>query len=254
RVGPSQGAEPSAGTSDSAGHLRRRRRSPHPAAQQDGDMLAPAVASSGAVAADCPACGAAGQLRYRLATYDIHECLRCTTAFNASFTGGGGDEELFGRSYFEVQHKEAFAGSLRDYRADPSLPVFVRRLEQIEQLIGVGRVLDVGPGLGTFLRAARERGWDVQGVELSAYAAEFIRRTHRLPVYTGDLAEFECGTGRTFDLITFWDAIEHVMHPREVLASARRLLRPGGLIVIATDNFDCLVADIGVAMYRATGG
>src|SRR5690606_39988294 len=32
-----------------------------------------------------------------------------------------------------------------------------------------------------------------------------------------------------------------------------RLLRPGGLIVIATDNFDCLVADIGVAMYRATG-
>ena len=39
-----------------------------------------------------------------------------------------------------------------------------------------------------------------------------------------------------------------------MLKAARRLLSPNGYLVIATDNFDCLVANIGVALYRASGG
>ena len=168
--------------------------------------------------------------------------------------GGGAEGQSFGRQYFEVQHKEAFAHQFENYRLDPSLPVFARRLSQIEQAIGVGRVVDVGPGLGTFLRVARDRGWHAEGVEMSAFASDFIRRTHQLEVFTGDLTEFAQRPRQPFDLITFWDSIEHVAQPFEVLQAARRLLSPTGYLVIATDNFDCLVADIGVALYRATGG
>jgi ubiquinone/menaquinone biosynthesis C-methylase UbiE len=57
-----------------------------------------------------------------------------------------------------------------------------------------------------------------------------------------------------FDVITFWDSIEHVANPVDALRSARRLLRRGGLLVIATDNFDCVVADISAALYRMTRG
>jgi 2-polyprenyl-3-methyl-5-hydroxy-6-metoxy-1,4-benzoquinol methylase len=202
----------------------------------------------------CPLCGNRGELRFRLHGYDIHRCHACNADFNASFVGGGGDGQLFSRQYFEVQHKEAFAQQLEDYRLDPSLPVFARRLSQIEQAIGVGRVVDVGPGLGTFLRVARDRGWHAEGVEMSTFASDFIRKTHQLDVFTGELTEFAQHTAQAFDLITFWDSVEHVAQPLEVLQAARRLLSPSGYLVIATDNFDCLVADIGVALYRASGG
>ena len=202
----------------------------------------------------CPLCGSPGKLRFRLQSYDIHRCQSCNADFNASFVGGGADGQLFSREYFEVQHKEAFAHQLQDYRLDPSLPVFARRLAQIEQAIGVGRVVDVGPGLGTFLRLARDRGWHAEGVEMSAFASDYIRRTHRLDVFTGDLTQFAAQTEQLFDLITFWDSVEHVAEPLEVLEAARRLLSPTGYLVIATDNFDCLVANIGVALYRASGG
>ena len=216
-------------------------------------MIAVPVAERPAVVG-CPFCGDPGELQFRLQTYDIRRCQTCDTDFNAAFAGGGSDGELFGREYFEVSHKEAFAPQFDDYRHDPSLPVFIRRLEQIEQSIGVGSVLDVGPGLGTFLRVARERGWSVHGVEISRFASDFIRRRHQVDVFTGDLTTFAAQTDRTFDLVTFWDSIEHVAQPLEVLQAARRLLRDGGHLIITTDNFDCLVADIGAALYRVSGG
>jgi 2-polyprenyl-3-methyl-5-hydroxy-6-metoxy-1,4-benzoquinol methylase len=132
--------------------------------------------------------------------------------------------------------------------------VFLDRLVQIESTMGVGTVLDVGPGLGTFLRLAAERGWRAEGVEVSAFAAEFIRRQHKLPVFTGDLVSFAGSVKRSFDLITFWDSLEHVTHPRDVLEAARQLLRPGGMIVVTTDNFDCLVADLSSVFYRLSRG
>ena len=205
-------------------------------------------------ARQCPLCGGGGRVRFRLQDYEIHRCDACGAEYNAWFTGGGGAGELFDREYFEVRHKEAFAAQFDDYRNDPSAPVFIRRLAQIEARIGVGTVLDVGPGLGTFVRLASDRGWRAEGVEVSAFAADFIRRQHRVPVFTGDLASFAGSVGRRFDLITFWDSLEHVSRPLEVLQAARRLLGPGGLIVVATDNFDCLVADLSVAFYRLSGG
>ena len=217
-------------------------------------MLAAAVREPVTSARRCPLCSSEGVERFRLDTYEIHRCASCDTEYNASFAGGGGDGELFDRAYYEVLHKEAFAAQFEDYRQDPSAPVFLARLDQIEDRVGVGTVLDVGPGLGTFLRLAHDRGWSVEGVEVSAFAAQFARQTHQLPVFTGDLTAFAASTGRTFDVITFWDSIEHVGEPRQVLEAARRLLRPGGLMVIATDNFDCLIGDLAAALYRLTAG
>ena len=50
---------------------------------------------------------------------------------------------------------------------------------------------------------------------------------------TLDTAELEKGS---FDLITMWDVVEHVPEPRDLLEQARELLKPGGLLVIETQN------------------
>ena len=115
--------------------------------------------------------------------YQIARCLQCGLEFNASFLGGGEDGETFDQHYFLVDHRSAFAPYLHDYRRDPSLPVFEHRLAQIESQIPAGSVLDVGPGLGTFLRLARERGWKTQAVDISHFTARHIRERHAIDVF-----------------------------------------------------------------------
>jgi SAM-dependent methyltransferase len=202
----------------------------------------------------CPVCESnESEPVFRLRGYEVAECQSCGLQFNAGFGGGRPAAEVFSKEYYLVEHRDFFAAQLADGETDLSEPVYLRHLEQLETFVGRGRLLDVGAGLGTFLRLARERGWDVQGVEISPFAADHIRRTVGVPVFEGDLGAFDAPEG-SFDLVTFWDSIEHVERPREYLQRAFRLLRPGGALLLTTDNFDCLIADFAGFLYRISGG
>jgi 2-polyprenyl-3-methyl-5-hydroxy-6-metoxy-1,4-benzoquinol methylase len=154
-----------------------------------------------------------------LPTYSVVECTQCGFLYNASFCGGGQDGELFSESYYRNVHADAFRDQLEDYRNDPSARVFESWLERVEQMIAVGRVLDVGSALGTFLKMAEQRGWQPQGVEISRFAAGYTEDAHQIPVFNGDLSDFDADAD-SFDLITFWDSIEHVTCPLENLQAA----------------------------------
>lgn len=180
-------------------------------------------------------------------------CDECDFQFNAAFVGGGEESETFSEDYYRQQQQAAFEKQFNDFRRDPSTPVYLRRLEFIERHVPPGRILDVGSGLGVFLRLAGERGWRTQGVEVSRFAARFAREAHGLDIHHGTLADFDAGDG-SFDVVTFWDSIEHVAQPREDFEKAVRLVRPGGLLLFTTDNFACLVADVAAALYYLSLG
>src|SRR5262249_26630348 len=128
-----------------------------------------------------------------------------------------------------------------NYVADRELVerTFTRRLEEIERRFVPerGRLLDVGCALGFFLTVARERGWQPQGVEISAWAANYARRELGLDIAQGafcDQRELEPG----LDLVTMWDYIEHSTVPDQDLAQAHALLRKGGVLAITTPDVD----------------
>ena len=202
----------------------------------------------------CPLCSSPDlRQTFNLGHYAIARCLSCSFEFNASFIAGCNESGTFSQAYFIEKHADAFVPALEDFRKDESFKVYQTRLEQLEAQIAPGRVLDVGPGVGTFMRLARERGWEPHGVELSPFAANRIKQIHGLDVFTGDLQDYE-GEAGSFDLVTFWDSIEHVVSPRQNLEKASRLLRQGGLLLLTTDNFDCLVAGLAKGLYRCSFG
>lgn len=104
-----------------------------------------------------------------------------------------------------------------------------------------GRVLDVGCATGTFLAALRDDGWEAQGVEFSDYAATYARQRHQLDVFHGELEEahFE---NENFDLIVFWDVLEHVHQPRETLLEAARIAKVDGSLLLVLPNPDSFEA------------
>jgi SAM-dependent methyltransferase len=101
------------------------------------------------------------------------------------------------------------------------------------------RLLEVGTGAGLFLKAAERAGWNASGLELSGEGATFARDRLGLDVRQ-ERAEAMTFSPRSFDVAVMFDVIEHLFDPNVVLAATHRALRPGGLLVINTPNFDAL--------------
>lgn len=97
------------------------------------------------------------------------------------------------------------------------------------------RILDVGSGGGLFLRVVSRLGAIAKGVEPSSIAADQSQRAG-LDVFNGTLEQFSETTTERFDIITANHVVEHVPSPIETLTAMRKLLAPGGLILISVPN------------------
>jgi SAM-dependent methyltransferase len=103
----------------------------------------------------------------------------------------------------------------------------------IEENIGVDRLLDVGTSCGSFLIAARDRNWRVEGIEPSTQAVT-VAHDSNLDVFHGTLQEYEEDT--QFGVITFINVLEHSAQPWLEIRRATELIRPGGLLYIRFPN------------------
>src|SRR5436190_4415371 len=115
--------------------------------------------------------------------------------------------------------------------------LYVSRARRIQRLAGKpGRVLDIGCGRGHLLRAFQRCGWDVAGTEMSESAAAFARQQLNLPVHVGELVDMNLPAD-SFDAAVMWHVLEHFERPQHVVHEVYRLLRPGGIFLVAVPNF-----------------
>lgn len=103
-----------------------------------------------------------------------------------------------------------------------------------------GRILDVGCGRGVLLRQLADRGFEAHGFEVSESAAVGVDSRIQLRI-ADDLCEAEYPDGH-FDQVIIWHVLEHVCDPRATIDEIRRILKPGGEVVVAVPNFSSLQA------------
>ncbi len=113
---------------------------------------------------------------------------------------------------------------------------FKERLDAIEKFKDKGRLLDIGCGVGFFLQLAKERKWQVSGIEFSPLSAD-IARASGVDVLTGSIEDADLESG-SFDVITMWHVIEHLQRPSEALKKIYCALKKGGVLALETPNMD----------------
>jgi len=101
-----------------------------------------------------------------------------------------------------------------------------------------GQLLDIGCGTGNFLAAARDTGYGVTGIELDRNAARFAKKHLGLQkVLPLTISEFtEQHPEEKFEVVTFFEVLEHQAAPVEFLQKVRACLRPGGAIALSVPN------------------
>jgi SAM-dependent methyltransferase len=97
-----------------------------------------------------------------------------------------------------------------------------------------GRVVDVGAGSGWLVEHLAALGWQAEGLDMDPRVVEQAR-ARGLAMRAGGLAE-QRNAEASFDAVTMAHSIEHVHEPVAWLAEARRVLKAGGRLALATPN------------------
>jgi SAM-dependent methyltransferase len=105
----------------------------------------------------------------------------------------------------------------------------------VRSLPAGSRGLDVGCGDGQFVAEANAMGMRASGLELDERVVASARAAG-LDVRLADLTDVARDEPGCYDAITMSHLVEHLPDPVAFLRAARRVLRPGGLIWIATPN------------------
>lgn len=190
----------------------------------------------------CCLCDDPGQPIYDLAPLGVRRCGRCGLVFVSPRLA----PDALSRFYDQVSY---FEGGVYGAQSARSPAMLLQRTWTRGRLDRVGatrpdpikgqRLLEFGSGYGLFLEAARGRGYDVSGVELSRPAAAHAQ-DRGLEVFCGQLIDAPL-TGR-YDVVCGWDTLEHVPDPLAVLRRVRELIAEDGTVALSTPYFDSLPA------------
>lgn len=118
-----------------------------------------------------------------------------------------------------------------------------RLLRLVEKFERRGTLLDVGCAAGYFVKTARGAGWSSYGVEPAHWLANLGRERFRLDIGACTLREARYPDGR-FDVVTFWDTLEHMPEPLDELREANRVVKDGGHLFISFPNIACPLVKI----------
>lgn len=120
------------------------------------------------------------------------------------------------------------------------LNIYANKLKKLEELAGGKKLLDIGAGLGTFMKCAKEYGYDVTGIEYEKGQCRQAKEFYGIDLINNTFEHaYELLRKERFDVINLHHVLEHVRSPRKLLESAYNILSNNGVLLIEVPNQFC---------------
>lgn len=180
--------------------------------------------------------------------YNAATCKECGLVFTHPMPALSFDtlQDIYGDEYTEFHRDVAEEQILPTLRA-----AINRQMDIVESYTTKGLALNLG-AMGSEIGVLEERGWQLRIIEVSSYAAESARKQWGFDVTVAKIEDFDCPP-ETFDFIKLGHVIEHLTDPRQAVQKLVTLLKPGGTILIDTDNAGGLKTQVEVGFRRVLG-
>lgn len=134
-----------------------------------------------------------------------------------------------------IQHIDDYVGDRQAQYLVEKIQPFIANKEKI-------KILDIGCGYGSFVLLSVKNGYNTIGVELEEFEHEIAQQRARTEEQPANL--FKLGSAlnlpfgdESFDIVTFWNVLEHVSDYSKALEEAKRVLKKEGKIFIIAPNY-----------------
>jgi SAM-dependent methyltransferase len=188
----------------------------------------------------CPLCDGRDIPRYRTGNCFLHPMYNRALPKELAWLKCGDCGHVFTEAWFtdagcEILFSKTQPNQRVGWQVEQQRPVSARMVAKVARHVPDGAWLDVGFGNGSLIFTADEYGYEAVGVDLRRDNVEALKargyEAHDVPLNEIDQA------GR-YSVISMADVLEHMPFPKRGLEDARRLLRPGGVLLLSMPNLD----------------
>ena len=181
------------------------------------------------ISLDCPLCGVTKFKKcFSKKSRDFFECLQCEMQLQSPLPTLQELSDFYENSFVGGMYQDfAAADLLKQMTAE-------QRIKEVAGTIPLkGKWLDVGCANGVFVNSISDHEVEAQGVELSDHAVA-IGKEQGLNLHVGTIEDLS--DDETFDCITAFDVLEHVLEPLDFVGSIYKRLNEGGHVVLTVPN------------------
>lgn len=208
----------------------------------------------------CPVCANKARKKiFDIKDSSVFECSFCKLRYLAPCVSADAMASMY-ESTEALKMAHAFQETYYDYgdlsKFSKTRSDFEKALTILEQHIpakNVRRIFDVGYGNGFFLALAQKRGWAIDGTDTSPQNAALAKEKFGLNLRSG-VWDAAASGGEKYQVVSFWDVLEHFSNPHDMIKKASAILAPGGVILAAVPNDRSFLMYLSSFLYRLTMG
>jgi 2-polyprenyl-3-methyl-5-hydroxy-6-metoxy-1,4-benzoquinol methylase len=168
-----------------------------------------------------------------------YKCKNCSLVYQNPQPIYQFTEEIYDGEHYHERYIKS------EYIYFPTSKIYLQQINKALSKINFNKnnakLLDVGCGIGYFLYLAQNDGFNVQGADISKWAAHYAQQKFNVEVISGNFLEMKLDES-SYDIITLWQTIEHLPQPSEFLKKIYSLLKVGGVVCIATPDVSSWIA------------
>jgi 2-polyprenyl-3-methyl-5-hydroxy-6-metoxy-1,4-benzoquinol methylase len=168
--------------------------------------------------------------------FPVYQCNLCSLIYINPRPDIAEFERIYPSNYHAFDFSEEDFGIVYKIRSKLEAK---RVLSWCKGLKDDAKIIDTGCGDGFHLSLLQKYGnknWMLEGIDIDKRAAQ-MALDKGLKVHLGSIDEIKLPKN-SYDLVIMVQTIEHVAEPAEVLRAVRDILKPGGKVVVVTDNTD----------------